>query len=67
MAANNQGIVHLRIGGWNSRKLACNRRDAHMAVPSTSFEAEPRKCVRCAAKWEKMKAISAKHDARARG
>lgn len=64
MAANNQGIVHLRIGGWNGRSLACKRTDAHMAVPADGFDAEPRQCKRCAARWAKMKELHARRAAR---
>ena len=60
MTANNQGIVHLRIGGWSSRMLACKRTDAHMAVPAAEFVQEARQCVRCAAKWAKMKEAAAR-------
>lgn len=60
MASNNQGIVHLRLGGWAGRSIACKRRDSHMSVPAELFDAEPRKCKRCEAKLVKMRTISAK-------
>lgn len=62
MPANNQGIMHLRVG---KRDIACKRINAHMATPAETFEAEPRKCVRCAAKWAKMKDVAARRAARA--
>jgi len=46
MAANNQGIMHLRTGGWT---IACKRRDAHMATEIENFRTDPRQCKRCAA------------------
>lgn len=58
MAVNNQGIVHLRLGGW----IACKRRDVHMSVPAELFDAEARKCKRCEARWAKMQAIKARSE-----
>jgi hypothetical protein len=60
MAANNQGIAHLRIGGMTGRfaNIACKNRNAHMAVSFADFPAEPRQCARCAAwvrKYEERK------------
>ena len=60
MAANNQGIVHLRMGGWAGRSVACKRRDTHMSVPAEKFDAEARKCKRCEAKWAKMQVVAAR-------
>lgn len=67
MGANNQGIVHLRLGGPSGRSVACKRTNTHMATTADKFEAEPRKCVRCAAKWTKMKEIEARRAAREGG
>jgi hypothetical protein len=67
MAANNQGIVHLRLGkpGTFRPMLACKRTNAHMAVGTDQFDAEPRKCVRCESAWQKMKAIAARKQEKA--
>ena len=54
MAANNQGIVHLITApgnDWMPPKIACRNRLAHMAVTSSQFSTEPRKCKRCETKW----------------
>lgn len=57
MSANNQGIVHLITGtasdGWMPPQIACRKRNAHIAVTSDRFSAEPRKCKRCEAQWIK--------------
>jgi hypothetical protein len=59
MPANNQGIAHLMLGGTRGmfRVTACRRADAHIGVAPERFDAEPRKCRRCEAKWIKMKAV----------
>lgn len=47
MAANNQGIVHLKLAearGFFPAQLACKRTNAHMAVSADRFDAEPMKC-----------------------
>lgn len=69
MAANNQGIVHLRLNPYGATRgnIACKRTNAHMAVTIDTFGAEPRQCVRCAAKLVKMRALEARRAARSVG
>jgi len=63
MAANNQGIAHLRLGQGRPARLACKRRNAHIAVPFDRFEAEPRRCKRCDAYLARMrKALELRRD-----
>lgn len=66
MAANNQGIAHLRLQG----RTACKRAliSVHIAVASVErFRAEERPCARCAAAVAKMDAVAAKRAARLGG
>jgi hypothetical protein len=66
MAANNQGIAHLRLQG----RTACKRAliSVHIAVASIeAFRAEPRPCARCVVAVGKMEAVAARRAARVGG
>lgn len=64
MAANNQGITHLRIGGKTGpfATIACKNYRAHIAVDLEKFRTEAAQCARCAnwlRKWDERKALKA--------
>jgi hypothetical protein len=60
MAANNQGIYHLNLGG----RVACKNQSAHMFIKLDEFRAPGLRCKRCVAVVTKMDASAAKRAAR---
>lgn len=61
MAANNQGISHIRLDGSN-RIILCGNNRAHIAVTVSNYRLQVggRFCSRCLSKLEKMDALASR-------